>query len=262
MLTYARTTINSLPFEITREILSLVDCEELFDLKFVCKHWHKIIKQLLDIKVLTTTDEIDEDAIRIFWEIDEIRDTYYNDTKFDVYRAPYRLENMINAQLITKLIEKHFAYDGLKDIDYNDVIREIAETAEQNDHITKIDAEENRENVRKTMFALTGLKYPLEKLKKPSLLELSQEGYYGDFAESLEQYEWFRYMTDSAGIPNGAFVALHPDKQTFAILNYPIFDSNPYPDYDPYSDDENHWHGFNDSDDRLYDDSDGSDGSY
>lgn len=124
-------------------------------------------------------------------------------SEFDVFQAPYVLQNAVCSKTISKLVR---GFVETKIISYGEVVDKLYGYAWADFYTGK----SAKSSIWKCLLNITGLseRYSINKLVKHQDLYKELPGMSG--------YEWY----SNNGIDNGITV-LYPDKQTFAVLMYP-----------------------------------------
>lgn len=189
----AITNFNSLPVEIQMKIFCNIDCNKLYFLKNVCTKWWKIIREILNFERLEISKERIDNAVNIV----ENMESY----SFNVYQAPYDLQNLVCKNTIGTLLQE---WVGLYTLGYTDYIEKLYYTAKSD-----TGSEDKAERcVWKCLLGITGLseEYLVEELKGKNIY------YKFPAMDGYERYD----NADNLGI-----TVLYPDKRTFAVLVHP-----------------------------------------
>lgn len=196
---------NSLPTEIMIKIFCEIDSGNLFELKYICKIWYELIKNILDIKRIEVSSEREAEATTMF-------SSREGALFFSVYRAPYIIANVVSDLVIATIVKSY--------CDINDWDKGVIEELYANAYNIADSRRDSDSLVWKCLLSITGLdeEYKVEELLDDDTFDRFQK------LPCMAQYKFYSLMTcfgpagefyDAAGV-----VVLYPDLRTFAILCY------------------------------------------
>lgn len=211
-----KRSLTSLPSEVTKLVLLNINSKFLFRLKFVCKQWNGIIKELLDIKALPVSTSAVEHIFDEFNYYSNQSEEYHSCT---IYRSEYKLKNLMNNSVISNLL---CAKGELEELTSDAIPERLEESAgdvsylqdPNEDRDFSLDADEVKTTAWRAIKCLYGLDQPVEELKR--------HGHGSPFIKSIvSKYKCYDF--ESHGIKSEVcYIALYPDRQTFAVLMFPL----------------------------------------
>lgn len=200
------TSFNSMPTEIFIKIFCNVDCNQLYQLEYVCKRWWKIINEIGKIQRIEISNERWSDAVYVFrkwWLARSFKRFQYS---FDVYQTPYVLRNAV-CDTTMFMVTKDFR-GTIYPLDYEDFIENlfyVARTVSRSSELA-------RRFSWMCLLSIVGL------TEQYSIKDLSKNYDLYSKLPAMEEYEWY-YNGDHKGIS-----VLYPDKKTFAVSVFPFID--------------------------------------
>lgn len=195
---------NSLPIEIIKKIFRHLLCYDLIEVNHVCRIWNRSITELLDTKLDVKKVKIDHDRKDDVETLFSAKEKYEDLCTFDLHKAPYKMNDMIDKVLVTILLDYDSIVDHCELTTYGEIVKTLKEIA--NNY-----AASPKDSLRKAILSLTGLEDQGKQLK--------EQGFNGEFAKtSLSKYEWYKLRS---GNTHEGVAVLYPDKQTISIFTYP-----------------------------------------
>lgn len=196
---------NSLPSEILIKIFCQIDCNQLYELKSMCRKWYRLIHDIAGLKRLDISKEKMTDAMYVFRKWSNSNEYGEHSSSFNIYQTPYVVPNVICPATMRTLIEE---YSGIFKFDYSEFIENLEYVAK-----TVVMSKGKVEPyIWKCLLSITGLseQYSVNNLVKKAKIYSK--------LPAMEDYEWH-----SNGYDQGITV-LYPDKRTFAVFICPSID--------------------------------------